>query len=123
MGASLKMIFNYLLAQSMLAFSEAMALGQAQGMEREMLFDTMLGSAVVPPFVAGKRGIIESGDYDAHFPLQWMQKDLQLATVSGYEKHVAMPSGNVAKEIYMQAIQAGLGEEDFSAIFKFYNPE
>ena len=51
--------------------------------------------------------------------MQWLQKDLQLATVSGYETGVPMPVTNVAKEIYHFAIREGHGEEDFSAIYDY----
>ncbi len=37
--------------------------------------------------------------YDTEFPLQWMQKDLQLAAVSGYEQGVSLPTTNAAKEV------------------------
>jgi len=31
------------------------------------------------------------GNYEAEFPLRWMQKDMHLATVSAYESGVAIP--------------------------------
>ncbi len=119
MGASLKMVFNLLLAQSMLAFSEGLLLGEALGIDRTRLFELLGNSAVVAPSAVGKRAKIESGDYSAEFPLQWMQKDLELAAVSAYEQGLALPSGNVAKEIYMLAVRQGLAGEDFSAIYQF----
>lgn len=119
MGASLKMVFNSLLGQAMLAFSEAIALGQALGLKEEQLLETLVGSAVVSPFIAGKRAKFESGDYEADFPLQWMRKDLQLASQTAYEVGVAAPAVNVVKEVYALAVQNGWGEKDFSAIYQF----
>ena len=121
MGVSMKMVLNMLLGVSMLAFAEAMALGQSMGLESEQLLETLIGSAVVAPFVAGKRPNIESGAYEADFPLRWMQKDLQLAATSAYENGVAMPMENAAKETYALAIRQGLGDMDFSAIYQFIN--
>jgi 3-hydroxyisobutyrate dehydrogenase-like beta-hydroxyacid dehydrogenase len=46
-----------------------------------------------------------------------MNKDLHLVALSAYEKGVALPATNAAKEIFSQANQAGLGEKDFAAIF------
>jgi 3-hydroxyisobutyrate dehydrogenase-like beta-hydroxyacid dehydrogenase len=123
MGASLKMVFNSLLGQAMLAFSEAMALGQALGLEEGQLLETLVGSAVVPPFIAGKRPKIAAGDYEADFPLQWMRKDLQLAAQTAYEVGVPAPAVNVVKEVYALAVQNGWGEKDFSAIYQFLNDQ
>jgi 3-hydroxyisobutyrate dehydrogenase-like beta-hydroxyacid dehydrogenase len=50
-----------------------------------------------------------------------MYKDLQLAATTAYEQDVALPLGNAAKEIYALAKRYGLGEQDFSAIYRFLN--
>lgn len=118
MGTSLKMVNNILLAQAMVAFSEALVLGESLGISQQALFNTLLGSPVVAPFLAFKRQKIEEGKFDTEFPLQWMHKDMQLATETAYEIGVAMPAANVTKEIYALAIRNGLGEQDFSAVYK-----
>lgn len=119
MGAALKMVFNMLLAQAMLSFAEGLVLGEALGLPREHLLDILGSSAVVAPVAAGKRAKIEAGDYRADFPLQWMQKDLELVSLTAYEQGLALPSANVAKAIYMLAARYGLAEQDFSAIYPF----
>src|SRR6266550_5847610 len=100
MGTSIKMVVNLLLGTGMAAFAEAMALGEGLGLSSKMLFDSLLGSPVVAAFLAAKRDKIDKGNYEAEFPLRWMQKDMHLASVSAYESGVAMPLTNVAKEIY-----------------------
>ena len=119
MGASLKMIFNLILGHAMLGFAEGVALGESLGLSRELLFNLLLGGPLTPPILAGKRAKFESGVYEPEFPLQWLQKDLHLATLTAYEQGVPMPTVNLAKEIYLMAVQAGLGEEDYTAIFEF----
>ena len=119
MGTAMKMVINLLLGTNMAAFAEAMALGEGLGLSQKMLFDSLLGMPAVAPFLASKRGKIESGDYEAEFPLRWMQKDMHLASVSAYEAGVAMPLTNVAKEIYRLAMRGGHETEDFSAVYEF----
>ena len=119
MGAALKVVVNYLLATSMAAFAEGVVLGQALGLPQEMLLNVLIGGPVAAPFLAMKRENIAQDDYDADFPLRWMQKDLQMATAAAYESGVAMPVGNVAKELYRLADRQGLGQDDFSAIYRF----
>ena len=115
----MKMVLNLLLGNAMVAFAEAMALGQGLGLSQKLLFDLLIGAAPVAPFLALKRDKIERRNYEAEFPLRWMQKDLHLATVSGYESGVAMPQTNVTKEAYRLAMLAGHASEDFSAIYEF----
>src|SRR6266403_1249789 len=119
MGTSMKMVVNLLLGTGMAAFAEGMALGEGLGISRETLFDSLLGTPPVAPFLASKRAKIESGNYETEFPLRWMQKDMHLASVSAYESGVAMPLTNVTKEMYRLAMRGGHDTEDFSAIYEF----
>jgi len=119
MGTSMKMVINLLIGNAMAAFAEGMALGEGLGISRQVLFDSLLGMPAVAPFLAAKREKMESGNYDAEFPLRWMQKDLHLASVSAYESGVAMPVTNVTKEVYRLAMRGGRGTDDFSAIYEF----
>ncbi len=119
MGTSMKMVNNIILAQAMVAFSEAIVLGESLGISKDQLFTTLLASPVVAPFLAFKRPMIEAGKFDPEFPLQWMHKDLQLAAETAYETGVPLPLANATKELYALAVKNGLGEMDFSAIYTF----
>src|SRR6266852_3898835 len=118
-GTSMKMVINLLLGTGMAAFAEAMALGEGLGLSSKMLFDSLLGTPAVAPFLASKREKIENRNYEAEFPLRWMQKDMHLASVSAYEAGVAMPLTNITKEIYRLAMRGGHDTDDFSAIYEF----
>ena len=118
-GTSMKMVINLLLGTGMAAFAEAMALGEGLGLSQDLLFDSLLGTPAVAPFLATKRDKIDNHNYEAEFPLRWMQKDMHLAAVSAYEAGVAMPLTNIAKEMYRLAMRDGHATEDFSAIYEF----
>ncbi len=118
-GASMKMVVNLLLGNAMATFAEGMALGEGLGISRKVLFDSLLGTPAVAPFLASKREKIESANYEAEFPLRWMQKDMHLAALSGYESGVAMPVTNTAKELYRLAMREGHAVQDFSAIYDY----
>ena len=119
MGTSMKMVVNLLLGTGMAAFAEAMALGEGLGISRKMLFDSLLDTPAVAPFLKSKRAKIDKGNYEAEFPLRWMQKDMHLASVSAYESGVAMPLSNAAKELYRLAMREGYASQDFSAIYDY----
>jgi 3-hydroxyisobutyrate dehydrogenase-like beta-hydroxyacid dehydrogenase len=118
-GASMKMVVNLLLGNAMATFAEGMALGEGLGISRKVLFDSLFGTPAVAPFLASKRKKIESGNYEAEFPLRWMQKDMHLASISAYESGVAMPVTNATKELYRLAMREGRAIQDFSAIYDY----
>jgi 3-hydroxyisobutyrate dehydrogenase-like beta-hydroxyacid dehydrogenase len=121
LGSALKMVNNLLGAVAMAAFAEGAALGKALGVPRETIFDALLGGPMVAPVVAAKRAKIERNDYQPDFSMRWMQKDLHLASISGYEAGVALPVVNVTKEIYRLAMREGYADQDFVAIYAFLN--
>lgn len=118
-GTALKVVVNYLLATSMLAFGEGLVLGEALGIPRERLLDVLVGGPVAAPFLGAKREKLERGDFEAEFPLEWMQKDLRMVATAASEEGVALPLANLGKEMYQLAVASGAGREDFSAIYRF----
>ena len=121
LGSALKMVNNLLGAVAMAAFAEGAALGQALGVPRDVIFDTLIGGPMTAPMLSAKSTKIEQGSYDADFSLRWMQKDLHLASVTAYEAGVAMPVVNVTKEVYRLAMRQGLADLDFSAVYQLLN--
>lgn len=118
-GTAMKMVVNLLLGQAMTAFSEALVLGESLGFNKEILLDALIGGPVTAPFLAGKKEKILKDKYDAEFPLELMHKDFQLVAQTAYENNIALPCTNSAKELYALAKKSGLGENDFSAVYKF----
>lgn len=118
-GTAMKLVVNLLLGANMAAFAEALLLGESLGLPQRVIFDALSGMPQVPPFVMSKRSKIENGNYQTEFPLAWMQKDLHLAAVSGYETGVALPLTNSAKELYRLAMRHGHANDDFSAIYAY----
>ncbi|MFZ0452192.1 MAG: NAD(P)-dependent oxidoreductase [Ignavibacteriaceae bacterium] len=119
MGTSMKMVINLMLANSMVAFAEAITLGESLGFSKDALFNTLIGGPVTAPFLASKKEKIQKDDFSTEFPLEHMQKDLQLVDITAFENKISLPLSNIAKEIYGLAIKNGLGEKDFSAVYEF----
>jgi len=120
-GSALKMLVNMLMGISMASFVEAMSLGYHFGFTKEKMLDILLDLPVVAPILQLKKEKFLKEDFSAEFPLKWMQKDLHLASVSGYEGEIFMPILNIVKELYAYAKQLGYSEEDFSAVYKVMN--
>ncbi len=118
-ASSLKLVVNLMLATSMAAFAEGIAFGESLGISQERLFNVLIGGPVTPPYLASKRSKLETQEYSPQFPLKWMHKDLQMVSLAAYESQIPMPIAQTTKELYGQAIKAGFGDNDLSAIYAY----
>jgi len=118
-GAAFKMLVNSLLAQSMLAFSETLLLGEKLGLSKDFLLNSLPHLSVSAPFTKAKADMIRADDYEAQFPLELMHKDLHLVALTAYENNQPLLLANLAKEIYANAKRGGFGRKDFASIYKF----
>ena len=67
-GASMKMVVNLLLGNAMAAFAEGMALGEGLGISRKVLFDSLLDTPAVAPFLKSKRDEDRQGKLRSRVP-------------------------------------------------------
>ena len=117
-GANVKMLINLMLAQSMATFSEAIALGKGMGLPEEQLLTILTATPVVSPVMGLLKERILAGNFDVNFPLKWIHKDIMLALDTASELSVPMPSLEQTAALYRSALTNGLGDADFSAIYK-----
>jgi len=118
MGSSMKMLFNLMLGCTMAAYSEALLLGESFGFSKDDIGKVLLNAPVTAPFVKNKHPLIAENNFEEHFPLCWMRKDLHLAADAAYRTGIALPALNSIKEIYGLAEKQGLGRKDFAAIYQ-----
>lgn len=117
-GASLKMLVNIMLAQSMVIFSEAILLGEKMGLDSNFLLDLLPNTAVAAPFTKFKAESIRHDNYEVMFPLELMHKDLHLARQTAYEHQQSLFLAGVTEDIYARAKAAGMGRLDFAAVHR-----
>ncbi len=118
MGSSMKMLFNLMLGCTMAAYSETLVLGEAFGFSKDDVATVLLDAPVTAPFIKTKHSLISENNFEEHFPLCWMRKDLHLAADAAYKNGVALPALNSIKELYGLAEKQGLGRKDFAAVYK-----
>jgi 3-hydroxyisobutyrate dehydrogenase len=116
-GVATKLVVNTLLGVGMQALAEAVALGAALGLPRDLLFDTLAKTAVVSPVQVGKLGSAKRHDYTPQFPIRLMHKDFELALSSAMRADLALPVVEGAAAVNAAEAASG-GEEDFSAVVR-----
>lgn len=116
-GVAMKLVVNTLLGLGMQAIAEALALGGALGLERDLLFDTLAKTAVVAPAHVGKLATAKTNDYAPQFPIRLMHKDFFLIRAEAGKLGVPMPAMVEAAKITAAESASGR-EEDFSAVIR-----
>ncbi|WP_395680705.1 3-hydroxyisobutyrate dehydrogenase [Inquilinus sp.] len=129
-GQAAKICNNMVLGISMIAVSEAFALADKLGLDRQKLFDVSSKSSgqcwslttycpvpgPVPTSPANR-------DYKPGFTAAMMLKDLRLSQSAAQATGAATPLGAAAASLYTLFVNDGEQETDFSGIFKMISGE
>ena len=118
-GSAYKMLVNIMLAQSMIVFSETIHLGEALGIDRDLMLNVIPGLPVIAPFTKMKAEMMRSGEYETQFPIELIAKDVHLAAISAYEVDRPLYLANLTKDLYTSAVKAGMGRQDMAAIHEY----
>jgi 3-hydroxyisobutyrate dehydrogenase-like beta-hydroxyacid dehydrogenase len=116
-GLAMKLVVNTLLGLGMQAIAEAVALGRALDLPRELVFDTLAKTAVVAPAFAGKMVSAKQHDYTPQFPVRLMHKDFRLVLAAAARAGLDMPATEASAAVNAAEDASG-GEEDFSAVIR-----
>ena len=126
-GQIAKICNNLLLGISMVGVSEAMALGDALGIDTGVLagiINSSTGRCWSSDTYNPWPGVIEtapsSRGYTGGFGADLMLKDLGLATEAARQAKQPVILGAVAQQLYQSMSQRGEGGKDFSAIINSY---
>ena len=126
-GQTAKLCNNMLLAIHMSGTAEVLAMGVNNGLDPEILSDIMKNSSggnwsleKYNPFPGVMEGTPASNNYNGGFLNALMLKDLRLAEELSDQSKSDTPMGKLAKKLYEQLNDQGLGDLDFSSIQKNY---
>ncbi len=112
-----KLAINLVIAGLAQLIAEALVLGEASGVSRASLLETMGDSAAGAPFVRYKTEPLLRDDYSATFTTSLMEKDLDLVLDAARAVGTQLPLAAELKALVRSAIDAGYGDDDFMALF------
>ena len=122
-GQSVKICNNMLLAIHMIGTCEALALGDALGLDAKVLSDIMQASSgnnwsleTYNPYPGLLPSAPSSRNYEGGFSVRLMLKDLELARRSMKRSGFEASLGSKAHEIYKRHFEEGFAGKDFSHI-------
>jgi 3-hydroxyisobutyrate dehydrogenase-like beta-hydroxyacid dehydrogenase len=114
-GAAMKLVANSALGAAVAAAGEAIALGDALGLDRAAVLD-VLSETPLGGVIRNKRESIEVGSYPARFKLSLALKDLRLVTETAAEAGRQLNVAAASRDWFQEAVDAGLGGLDYSAV-------
>lgn len=117
-GDQMKMVNNLFLGVLMAGLAESLRLGEKCGLAMETMYDVLQSGAMDSPVVRMKRDLFLSGEFTPQFPLKHMAKDLNFAADLARDLESGTPSASSVRNLFDLAMAAGLGEEDFAAVYK-----
>jgi hypothetical protein len=110
-------------AASVQATAEALALAQAAGVPAEKFVEAMQGNASNSATLSMKLPKMVARNFEPHFSIKHMLKDMQIANRLGLSHHLELAVSSAARDRLLEQMQAGHGEEDYSAIVRKYFPD
>ena len=118
LATKMKLINNLALGAIMASVAEAVAFGEAAGLEKKKVLDILSVGGGKSLVLDAKSQKLLAEDFSPHFSVAMIYKDLHF--LQDLAKSLGRPvfTPSIAKELYALAIAKDLGGDDFSAVYK-----
>lgn len=117
-GQACKAVNQIMCAGINQAVTEALAFGEAQGLDMQKVIDVISGGAAGNWFLAHRGKTMTQGIFKPGFKLALHHKDLLICQQMAEQVQVACPLTDSTLQDYQQLMQQGLGDEDISALYR-----
>ena len=120
MGAKVKLINNIVLGGIMDVLAEAIAIAEKAGIGKERMIEILDKGAGKSYILDVKKKKILEEDFDPHFSVDLIYKDLHYAQDLLKELGLFSFTTSAVKETYGLARKMGFGDLDFSAVYRLF---
>jgi 3-hydroxyisobutyrate dehydrogenase-like beta-hydroxyacid dehydrogenase len=121
-ASTVKVVTNMISAVTTQTLAEALAIVQGAGLDPEVLGLAIEHNACRSGVIEAKLLKMVAGDYEPHFSLKHMFKDVQLGIHLANGLDIEIPATTVTAGVLYGAINQGWADLDFSALYKIYAP-
>jgi 3-hydroxyisobutyrate dehydrogenase-like beta-hydroxyacid dehydrogenase len=119
-ATAIKVATNMITAATVQAATEALALVHSAGVPLGKFISAMQGNASNSTTLTMKLPKILEGDFEPHFSLKHMLKDMQIASRYGLSQHLELGVTAAARDRLLEQMQRGHGDEDYTAVARKY---
>jgi 3-hydroxyisobutyrate dehydrogenase-like beta-hydroxyacid dehydrogenase len=121
-ATAVKIATNIVTGASVQAAAEALALVRTEGLSPEKLVEAMQGNASYSATLAMKLPKMIEADFEPHFSIKHMLKDMQLAMRSGLSNYLELAVTGATRDRLLEQTERGYGDDDFCAVVRKYFP-
>ena len=118
-----KLATNIVTGASVQALAEGLALINYAGIPAEKFVAALQNNASSSKTLAMKLPKMIENNFEPHFALKHMLKDMKIASQLGLSHHLELAVTTAARDRLLEQEQRGYAEEDFSVIARKYFPE
>jgi 3-hydroxyisobutyrate dehydrogenase-like beta-hydroxyacid dehydrogenase len=119
-ASAIKIATNMITAASIQAAAEALALVQALGLPLEKFIEAMRSNASHSTTLAMKLPKMLSRDFEPHFSVKHMLKDMQIANQIGLSNYLDLGVTAAARDQLLEQMHWGHGDDDYSVVARKY---
>jgi 3-hydroxyisobutyrate dehydrogenase-like beta-hydroxyacid dehydrogenase len=117
-ASNLKLTCNFFIASMVTTLGQALVFLKRAGIDQKKFLEILSHSALIAPMYQTKGATMIEGNFAPRFFAEHMLKDIRLLLDSANELGAALPSAEVANELFKRAVEQNLGKEDYSAVMK-----
>lgn len=118
-GAVFKLINNFMCGVQVAALAEAMAMIDRSGLDRATAVTLLTNGAPASPLVKAVSARMLAADETLNFRVRLMAKDLRYASQEAASMSLDIATARTAQAVFDGAVEAGFGEHDISALYRF----
>jgi hypothetical protein len=118
----MKVATNLVTAATAQIAAESLALVRKAGIAPELFARAMKFNASSSATLEMKLPLILAGDYETHFSVKHMLKDVRIASQLAREFSLELPVTEVAGDMLLAELKQGRGDADYSSVAQKYFP-
>lgn len=117
-ATKMKFIVNMVQAELVQVLAEGIVFGEKMGFDADKILEVLDTRGVASPLFHSKGRAMARGEFSRSLALKYVHEQLQMVMTAARLMGLHLPAAEAAAKVYEQAVEAGWGEEDFSAVIK-----
>jgi len=117
-ATKMKFIVNLVQAELVQVLAEGLVFGEKMGFNADKILEVLDTRGVASPLFHSKGRAMARGDFSRSLALKYVHEQLHLVMNAAKLVGLNLPAAEAAIKVYEKGVEAGWGEEDFSAVIK-----
>jgi 3-hydroxyisobutyrate dehydrogenase-like beta-hydroxyacid dehydrogenase len=107
MGLHAKLSQNLIIGNLLHAFNESFVLATKAGVPPALLLEILNNSAARSGLVSAKAPLVFARNFETHFSVKWLEKDMSLMLDSAEQLQVPLPLTSLSRQLFQEAVAKG----------------